>query len=447
MRWVPFLILALLAVLVIVVPLVRKRKPPVSRADYDLQVYRDQLRELQEDVERGAVTKDLETAARLEIDRRILGVSDTPYRRTGELPKWQMAVALGILVPAVSVGLYSILGAPGVVDQPFVERAPIIQEAPIPQEVLNFITEQTAILETNPEDVEGWMLLGRAHAFTGNFEDSVSAFRRAIALGLNDADTQMEMVEGLYNIAGGFITQEAQAAIDAALVDDPAHPGARFYLGLALSQAERTQEAFDVWISLAADTPEDAPWWPFLRQTLQEAADQLGLNLAELMPPPPEAAPQSPLGAMTSEEQMALIEGMVSQLAERLVEEPGDLEGWLRLSQSYRVLGRLDDAQVAVARAVELSPDDPLVLIQQAGLMMAASEDGLVPPAAAVIFRRALELEPDNSEALFYSGVAYAETNDSTAARAEWTKLLTLLDPGGDAFAQVQLRMDALPAE
>ncbi|MBT4711788.1 MAG: c-type cytochrome biogenesis protein CcmI [Alphaproteobacteria bacterium] len=447
MRWLPFVIMAVLAILVIAVPLVRKRKPPVSRADYDLQVYRDQLRELQEDVERGVVTKEQEASARLEIDRRILGVSETQYRRTGEMPKWQMAVALAILVPAVSVGLYWVLGAPGVDDQPFADRAPIIQEAPIPQEVLDFIAEQTAMLEINPEDGEGWMLLGRAHAFTGDFEQSVSAFRRAIALGLTDADTQMEMVEGLYNIAGGFITQEAQAAIDAALVADPTHPGARFYQGLALSQSERTQEAFDVWISLAADTPADAPWWPFLRQTLQEAADQLGLNLAELMPPPPEAAPQSPLEAMTAEEQMALIEGMVAQLAARLVEEPEDLEGWLRLSQSYRVLGRLDDAQQAVAKAVALAPNDPLVLIQQAGLMLAASEDGTVPPEAAAIFRRALELEPDSAEALFYSGVAYAEAEDPTAARAEWTKLMALLDPNGDAFAQVQLRMDALPGD
>jgi len=138
---------------------------------------------------------------------------------------------------------------------------------------------------------------------------------------------------------------------------------------------------------------------------------------------------------------------MVSQLAERLVEEPDDLEGWLRLSQSYRVLGLLDDAQEAVARAVALSPDDPLVLIHQAGLMLTASEDGMVPPEAAVIFRRALELEPDSAEALFYSGVAYAETDDPTAARAEWTKLLTLLDPADDAYAQVQMRMDALSAE
>ncbi|MBT5859530.1 MAG: c-type cytochrome biogenesis protein CcmI, partial [Alphaproteobacteria bacterium] len=167
MRWLPFVIMAVLAILVIAVPLVRKRKPPVSRADYDLQVYRDQLRELQEDVERGVVTKEQEASARLEIDRRILGVSETQYRRTGEMPKWQMAVALAILVPAVSVGLYWVLGAPGVDDQPFADRAPIIQEAPIPQEVLDFIAEQTAMLEINPEDGEGWMLLGRAHAFTG----------------------------------------------------------------------------------------------------------------------------------------------------------------------------------------------------------------------------------------------------------------------------------------
>ena len=448
MRWVPFIVMAVLAVLVIAIPLLRKRKPPVSRADYDLQVYRDQLRELKEDVERGVVTKEQEAAARLEIDRRILGVSDKPYRRTGELPKWQMAVALAVLVPAVSVGLYLALGAPGVEDQPFANRADLIpQQVEVPQEILDFIVEQTALLEAAPNDPEGWLLLGRAHAFIGDLEEAVSAFRRAIDLGLADANTQMELVEGLYDIAGGFITQEAQTAIDAAVADDPAHPGARFYQGLALSQAERNQEAFDVWISLAADTTLDAPWRPFLEQSLQEAANRLGLNLAELMPPPTAPPRQSPLEGMTAEQQLALIEGMVSQLAARLVDEPDDLEGWLRLSQSYRVLDRLEDAQEAVARAVALAPDDTLVLIQQASLMMAGSVDGTVPPEAAAIFRHALELEPENTEALFYSGAAYAEADDPASAREEWTRLLGLLDPAGGAYAQVQARLQALPAD
>ncbi len=447
MRWAPFIIMTILAVLVIAVPLLRKRRPPVSRADYDLEVYRDQLRELEADLDRGLLTKEQEEAARLEIDRRVLGLSDKPYRKSGELPRWQMALALAILVPAVSVGLYLFLGAPGIADQPIAERAVLPGEAPIPQEILDFIVTQEAHLAEVPEDGEGWLPLGRAYMFTERYREAADAFARAIELGIADADTQMERVEALFNVTGGFITPEAETAIEAALVDDPEHAGARFYQGLARSQSGRTQEAFDVWLSLAGDTPTDAPWLPYLVQALESAAEELGLDLAELMPPPAAAPPRSPLEGMTEAEQLTMIEGMVSQLAERLEQEPGDLEGWLQLSQSYRVLGRLEEARQAIDRAETLAPGDAQVLVQQASIILAVSPDGTVPPEAAAIYRRVLETEPENGEALFYSGAAHAEAGDIAAARRVWGVLLTLLDPQGGAFAQVQARIDALPAD
>jgi cytochrome c-type biogenesis protein CcmH len=148
---------------------------------------------------------------------------------------------------------------------------------------------------------------------------------------------------------------------------------------------------------------------------------------------------------MTEVDQLAMIEGMVSQLAERLEQEPGDLEGWMQLSQSYRVLGRLKEARQAINRAETLAPGNPQVLVQQANIILAGSPDGTVPPEAATIYRRVLEIEPENGEALFYSGAAYAEAGDIATARSVWGVLMTLLDPQGGSFAQVQARIDALP--
>ena len=150
---------------------------------------------------------------------------------------------------------------------------------------------------------------------------------------------------------------------------------------------------------------------------------------------------------MTQEEQIALIESMVERLAERLEQEPEDLEGWVRLSQSYRVLDRMEEARQAIDRAVALAPANVEALVQQANLILSASADGTVPTEATAILRRALELEPDNAEALFFSGTAHAAAGNAAAARADWVRLLSQLDPGGSAHAQVQARIDALPAE
>jgi cytochrome c-type biogenesis protein CcmH len=52
-------------------------------------------------------------------------------------------------------------------------------------------------------------------------------------------------------------------------------------------------------------------------------------------------------------EQQAMIDGMVSRLAERLTSEPDDAEGWLRLVRAYAVLGRQDDARQAATTALK----------------------------------------------------------------------------------------------
>ena len=80
-----------------------------QRAEYDLQVYRHQLDELKNDLDRGVITPDEEEAARIEVERRILSVSADREPLTGTAsPTPQilgtMLVAIGI--PALASGLY-----------------------------------------------------------------------------------------------------------------------------------------------------------------------------------------------------------------------------------------------------------------------------------------------------------------------------------------------------
>ena len=54
-----------------------------------------------------------------------------------------------------------------------------------------------------------------------------------------------------------------------------------------------------------------------------------------------------------------MIRGMVERLEARLDEEPGDIDGWLRLARSLSVLGDGDDAVAALERALEANPGNP----------------------------------------------------------------------------------------
>lgn len=449
MSWVPFVLLSLVAALLVAAPLIRKVRPARPREDYDLQVYRDQLRELEEDKERGLLTAEQEEAARLEIDRRLLGVSKSGYKSPGKLPLWQTAVILAVAVPAVSFGLYLWQGSPGAPDQPLSARTDLADPVQS-REILDFIAEQQTALAEDPANTGAWILLGRGYLVSGRFDDAVDAFQRAIELGEDGADIQMELVEALLNQTGGTITPAAQRALDAALAADALHPAARYYQGIARAQAGQLQEAFDIWLALVADTPPGAPWLPVVRGQLEGAAADLGIDLEAVLPapPPPPEGGAAGIAAMNPEEQMALIENMVGQLAARLEENPDDPEGWMRLAQSYRVLGRNEDAVAAIGRAAALRSDDAAILLQQAALLMDTTPEGAPFPAQVrANLDRALDLEPANAEALFYAGLAAEAENDVPAARAFWQRLLDVLDPDGDAYAEVAARIEALGAE
>ena len=444
MSWVPFVLLALVAGMLVAAPLLRKVRPPRPREEYDRQVFRDQLRELEEDKERGLLTPEQEAAARLEIDRRLLGASKTGYRSPGKLPLWQTAILLAVLVPAVSLGLYLWRGAPQIPGQPLAARTDLV--APVEsREILELIAEQQAALAQDPQNTDAWVLLGRGLLVSGRFEEAADAFRHAVDLGRNDADTLMEMVEALLNQSGGTITPAAGAAIDAAFAADPLHPAARYYRGLAHSQAGEPQQAYDIWLALAADTPGDAPWLPLVRRQLEQAAAQLGIELDPAVAAPPAAAG---IAALTPEEQQTLIESMVAQLAARLEENPEDPDGWMRLAQSYQVLGRGDDAVAAIARAAALRPDDPGILLQQAAVLMDNTPDGApFPDLVRTSLDRTLTLEPQNVEALYYAGLVAEAGGEIAEARALWQRLLDLLDPDGGAHAEVLARIQSLAAE
>ena len=445
MAWVPLIILALLAAAMVALPLVAKRTAPKSREEYDLQVYRDQLREMEDDVARGLITPTQEAAARAEIDRRVLGLSKTGYTRKTKLPRWQIALALAIAVPLTSLSMYLWRGDPGATDQPFAARPDLVRADVNDRELLAFIAEREAALATNPNDANGWIMLGRAYIATGRFEESASAMRRAVSLGSTNAGTYMELVEAIINGTGGIISPPALEAINQALAADPAHPAARFYDGIARAQGGKTREAFDVWLKLAADTPADAPYLGLIRRQLEGAARALNIDLATMMPAP--APPTSPLpfGTMTQEEQTAMIGQMVDRLAAQLEQNPNDVQGWMRLATSYRVLERWDDAKAAITKAAVLEPDNVEILAEQAAIFLTATDPALpFPIEVRQILERVLTIDPENLEALYFVGVAAAEAGEKEIAAENWVRLLNKFEPGTQAHTEVRARLDGL---
>ncbi len=370
--------LCALAVGLLVLPLLRRPGESAPSAAYGLDVYRDQLAEIAREAERGELGAAQAEAARAEIERRLLAAAEAAAERGSDqgAPRravtWGVALTLAIAVPAAAIGLYLTLGAPSVPSLPFAERPAPQPPAPEPgfaQEMGDLATRLAKRLARDPNDRDGWLLLGRTYTQLGDYDQAAQAYRTAIAHGFDGAETQSALGEVLVAGAGGAVGPEARRAFAASLENDPEDPRARYYAGLALAQDDRLRAAIELWLDLLRESTADAPWRPMVAQQILEAAARLGIEPPEAATAPesaPQSAPPGPSAAdveaareMSPDQQAAFIRSMVARLAERLETEPGDFQGWLRLARAYGVLGEPAKAETALARAAALVRDLP----------------------------------------------------------------------------------------
>ncbi len=133
-----------------------------------------------------------------------------------------------------------------------------------------------------------------------------------------------------------------------------------------------------------------------------------------------------------SEVEMAQqIEQMIGGLAQRLQNDPSDIEGWVMLGRSFNVIGRYDDAVMAFGKAYQFAGDDPNVLTDYADALAMANGESLEGQPMELL-ERALELDPVNQKALWLLGTAYFERGDFTGAIEYYNRLLKAVPPNSE---------------
>ncbi len=284
--------LTCLALAILLVPLLLRRHTPASRESYNLAVYRDQLAEIDRDAARGLLSAEQAEAARAEIGRRILalqpGAPSPPMPPPQPSPASGGGLGRGLVVAAVSVLavpfaawlLYARLGAPALPDQPFAART-TAAKATAGIEHIDLgeaVGKIAAHLKEHPEDLRGWLLLGRTELSLGHYAEAVDAYRHAADLSGHRADIMGDWGEAQVIAADGTVTPAAREAFEAALGDKESAPRSRYYLALAKSQQGDAKGALQGWVDLAADAPADAEWLPLVQQRISEAAAKLGVD-------------------------------------------------------------------------------------------------------------------------------------------------------------------------
>lgn len=456
MIWIVFLALILAVLALLVVPLLQAGRATADRADYDLTVYRDQLKEVDADLERGLLNAAQAEAARTEIKRRMLAAADKPEGpvSVGRATK-AFAIVVMVAVPAGALSLYGLLGHPNLPDMPFAAR-PDKDDAQKMADIGAMVDGLAERLKQQPGDVEGWTMLARSARMLERFDLAAEAYGRLIALGKRDVDTFSGRGESLLFANEGF-TPEAIAAFQDALRVEPTDVRSRFYLGMGQAELGDARAAIAIWRDLEQSAPADAEWLPGVRARMAEVAKQAGIDPATVAPKAPALPPagQPPAAvavvpasapAVAKGDTQAMIQSMIDGLAARLKDNPGDAEGWKRLGRAYRVQEKFDLAKDAYGKAMALLPKDVDVRMAYADVLMAmAPEDAKEVPAEFVaVLKDVIGLDARNPDALYYLGLSEAQAGRKAGAREYWSRLLATLPEGSPERAGLQKQIDGL---
>jgi cytochrome c-type biogenesis protein CcmH len=118
-----------------------------------------------------------------------------------------------------------------------------------------------------------------------------------------------------------------------------------------MGQEGRPADAVAALKKLLADLPSNSPWRTPTEQAIAEAERHVAGAEGDAQSGPTKEQIDG-AASMSPSDQMAMIEGMVAQLDEKLRANPRDAEGWRRLVRSYQVLGKLGDARSALQRGM-----------------------------------------------------------------------------------------------
>ncbi len=354
--WVLFAFMTAALIWVVLKPFHHVRDRQDSAAGEDrLAVYKAQIAGIDGDVERGVLTASDAEVLRAEVGRRLLVLVDDERDLPGDTAQTDLAaptqgVTLGVIatVPSIALALYIAIGSPLLPSQPHASRVHQDSDGVRLAELVRRVERQ---LLQQPEDGKGWDVIAPVYVKTGRYADGAEAYRKATRILGETPARVFGFAEARVFADNGIVSEASRKAFLRGLALQPNRPTARFWLAIAKQQDGNLMAARQDLAGLLERTDDGSPF----KRTIADHLRDIDAKLRDAGQVPVPAVVASQSNAETA----AMIDGMVSGLAQRLKDDANDLKGWKRLIRSYVVLQRSTDAATAMRKAREVFAAEP----------------------------------------------------------------------------------------
>ncbi|MEP6882554.1 MAG: c-type cytochrome biogenesis protein CcmI [Dokdonella sp.] len=268
-------------------PLLRQRQAVLADAGGS---YPRRLKALEDALAAGVIDDD-----EYRIKRAAMSSAATPVAANkGRRLSMTAALAVAILLPIGAIVLYQLNGEPAALDPARLSAstAPSAEEHGVDMD--QAVSGLVAKLKENPDNADGWALLGRAYQSMGKFTESRDALKHAFDLMPDNHDLTVEYAQALaLTNDGRRIAGESRQLIEGVLKADPDHQRALWLIGISDYQAADYNAAITAWNRLLPALPADSDIAESVRNQIADA-QKLGGTVAAV------AAPASPAAAETT---------------------------------------------------------------------------------------------------------------------------------------------------
>jgi cytochrome c-type biogenesis protein CcmH len=268
-----------------------------SQSQANVKVYREQILDLDREHANGHLSDSEWQQSRDELSVRLLqdtAVEDEPHVIT-QAQSWRTAVVIALVFPISALGLYIWLGAPEAISPmpPVAVAAEAAAEQAAPPNLDQIVENLASKLQADPNNLEGWVLLGRTHRSMGNLDAALSAFDRALKLSADD-ELILARAEVLAAKNQGRFDGEPWRVIREVLQRDPQNYAALLLAGSASYANNRYADALEFWQRARLRLSADHPDVPNLIEAMSTVQAKLKNPASPSASPAAQGAPSAP---------------------------------------------------------------------------------------------------------------------------------------------------------
>ncbi len=280
-------VLVLIAFLIVLPPLWRKH--PVAAADMDqrnIAIARQRLLELKEQLQAGSLSQELYDEQLSELEQALSDDLDieSHVQAPSSQGRWA-AWALVLVIPLAAGSLYWTLGSHSSLT-PVDQTAAAKQAASEREQMVSMVAGLAARLEKQPDDAQGWLMLGRSYKYLEDLPKAVAAFEHAYKLLGDKPEIMLLYADALAYVNNEELVGKPAELVFKALAIEPDNVTGLWLAGMAKAQTGEYVAAMALWKKLETLLPPGSDALQEIQGLIAKLATQIpeGTELAEALP-------------------------------------------------------------------------------------------------------------------------------------------------------------------